>query len=119
MPRVRPSRSLCRAVSPVASVPTAPLDLSSPRRLHVIGAAGPGMSAIALALAQMGHDVSGVDIRERQVLDRLRAAGVTVHIGHSRGHVAGCDAVTASTAISPDLNELDDIFNGDPRLIGK
>ena len=108
MPGGRLSPSLCGAVSSVATVPTAPLDLSAPRRLHVIGAAGPGMSAIALALAQMGHDVSGVDIRERQVLDRLRAAGVTVHIGHDRGHVAGCDAVTASTAISPTLNELDE-----------
>jgi UDP-N-acetylmuramate--alanine ligase len=88
--------------------PVAPLDLSFPRRLHVIGAAGPGMSAIALALAEMGHDVSGVDLRERQVLDRLRAAGVTVHIGHKRSHVVGCDAVTASSAISDDLNELDE-----------
>jgi UDP-N-acetylmuramate--alanine ligase len=91
-----------------STVPSAPLDLSTPRRLHVIGAAGPGMSAIALALAQMGHHVSGVDLRERQVLDRLRAAGVTVHIGHKRSHVVGCDAVTASTAISADLNELDE-----------
>jgi len=90
------------------AVPLPPLDLSIPKRLHVIGAAGPGMSAIALTLAQMGHQVSGVDIRDRQVLERLRAAGVTVHIGHNRSHVLGCDAVTASTAISPDLNELDE-----------
>ncbi len=89
-------------------VPIPPLDLSAPRRLHVIGAAGPGMSAIALALAQMGHHVSAVDLRERSVLDRLRAAGVTVHIGHKRAHVVGCDAVTASTAIPSDLNELDE-----------
>jgi UDP-N-acetylmuramate--alanine ligase len=88
--------------------PVVPLDLSVPRRLHVIGAAGPGMSAIALALAQMGHNVSGVDLRDRQVLDRLRAAGVIVHIGHHRAHVVGCDAVTASTAIPADLNELDE-----------
>ena len=88
--------------------PAPPLDLSTPLRLHVIGAAGPGMSAIALALAQMGHHVSGVDLRERQVLDRLRAAGVEVHIGHDRAHVAGCDAVTASSAIPRDLNELDE-----------
>ncbi len=66
------------------------------------------MSAIAIALAQMGHNVSGVDLRERQVLDRLRAAGVTVHVGHRRSHVVGCDAVTASTAIPSDLNELDE-----------
>lgn len=95
-------------MSTVATTPVAPLDLSKPRRLHVIGAAGPGMSAIAIALAQMGHNVSGVDLRERQILDRLRAAGVIVHIGHSRSHVVGCDAVTASTAIPADLNELDE-----------
>jgi len=95
------------AIAP-STVPIPPLDLSAPRRLHVIGAAGPGMSAIALALAQMGHHVSAVDLRERAVLDRLRAAGVTVHIGHQRSHVVGCDAVTASTAIPSDLNELDE-----------
>jgi len=95
-------------VSTVAATPVAPLDLSTPRRLHVVGAAGPGMSAIAIALAQMGHNVSGVDLRERQVLDRLRAAGVNVNVGHSRSHVVGCDAVTASTAIPSDLNELDE-----------
>jgi UDP-N-acetylmuramate--alanine ligase len=91
-----------------AAPPTAPLDLSVPSRLHVVGVGGPGMSAIALALAQMGHTVSGVDIRERPVLDRLRAAGVTVHIGHHRSNVVGCDAVTASSAIPQDLNELDE-----------
>ena len=95
-------------MSTIATTPVAPLDLSTPRRLHVIGAAGPGMSAIAIALAQMGHNVSGVDLRERQILDRLRSAGVIVHIGHSRSHVVGCDAVTASTAIPSDLNELDE-----------
>ncbi len=103
--------SLNRVVSTIVApsiVPIPPLDLSAPRRLHVIGAAGPGMSAIALALAQMGHHVSAVDLRERPVLDRLRAAGVTVHIGHARSHVVGCDAVTASTAIPSDLNELDE-----------
>jgi UDP-N-acetylmuramate--alanine ligase len=66
------------------------------------------MSAIAIALVGMGHVVSGSDIRERQVLDRLRAMGVTVHIGHDRTHVHGADVVTYSTAIPSDLNELDE-----------
>jgi UDP-N-acetylmuramate--alanine ligase len=94
--------------APAAVVPTAPVDLSTPKRLHVVGIGGPGMSAIALALAQMGHDVSGSDLRERPVMDRLRAAGVTVHLGHHRRHVAGCDAVTGSTAIPASNNELDE-----------
>ena len=79
--------------------PVAPLDLSQPRSLHVVGVGGPGMSAIAIVLAEMGHTVSGSDMRERSVLDRVRAAGVAVHVGHSRSLVHGRDAITWSTAI--------------------
>jgi UDP-N-acetylmuramate--alanine ligase len=83
----------------VEPVPTPSLDLAQPGRFHVVGAGGPGMSAIALVLAEMGHRVSGSDIRDVPVLDRLRAAGIEVHVGHDRSHVEGCDAVTYSSAI--------------------
>jgi UDP-N-acetylmuramate--alanine ligase len=66
------------------------------------------MSAIAIALAEMGHHVSGSDLREQPALDRVRAAGVTVHVGHDRDVVHGCDAVTASTAIPAANIELDE-----------
>jgi UDP-N-acetylmuramate--alanine ligase len=66
------------------------------------------MSAIAIVLAQMGHDVSGSDIRERAVLDRVRAAGVSVHVGHQRALVHGRDAVTYSTAIPARNVEVDE-----------
>jgi UDP-N-acetylmuramate--alanine ligase len=66
------------------------------------------MSAIAIVLAEMGHRVSGSDIRERPVLDRLRAAGVDVRVGHERAVVHGCHAVTASTAIPATNVELDE-----------
>jgi UDP-N-acetylmuramate--alanine ligase len=84
-------------------VPVAPLDLSRAGRYHVVGVGGPGMNAIALVLAGMGHEVSGSDIRDSIVVDRLRAAGVTVTIGHDRALVHGMDAVTGSSAI-PDRN---------------
>jgi UDP-N-acetylmuramate--alanine ligase len=87
--------------------PPAPIDLSQPQRLHVVGVGGPGMSAIAIVLAEMGHQVSGSDIRERPILDRLRAGGVRVDVGHQRDHVAGCDAVTYSTAVPERNIELD------------
>lgn len=89
-----------------APTPRAPLDLGTPQRLHVVGVGGPGMSAIALVLAGMGHQVSGSDIREQQVLDRLRAAGVAINVGHDPDVVAGCAAVTASTAIPAHNIEL-------------
>ncbi len=88
--------------------PTAPLDLSSPGSYHVVGVGGPGMSAIAIVLAEMGHHVTGSDIRERSVLDRVRAAGVTVHVGHDRAVVHGTDAITYSTAIPATNIELDE-----------
>jgi len=84
---------------PAAAAPVPPLDLSVPHRLHVVGVGGPGMSAIAIALAEMGHVVSGSDLREHPVLERVRAAQVEVHIGHDRQLVHTVDAVTASTAI--------------------
>ncbi|BAN02261.1 UDP-N-acetylmuramate--L-alanine ligase [Ilumatobacter coccineus] len=95
-------------LAPRRPVPEAPLDLSIPHRLHVVGVGGPGMSAIAIALAEMGHDVSGSDLREHPVLERVRAAMATVHIGHDRSYVHGVDAVTASTAIPERNIELDE-----------
>ena len=100
-PRVEASR----VAAPQA--PQAPLDLSVPQRIHVVGVGGPGMSAIAIVLAEMGHTVSGSDLREKPILDRLRAGGVTVHVGHDRSHVQGCDAVTYSTAVPQSNIELD------------
>jgi UDP-N-acetylmuramate--alanine ligase len=64
------------------------------------------MSAIAIALAEMGHRVSGSDFRDQPVLDRVRAAGVAVHVGHDAAIVEGCDAVTSSTAIPAHNVEL-------------
>ncbi len=89
----------------MSAAPTPPIDLSQPRRLHVVGVGGPGMSAIAIVLAEMGHQVTGSDIRERSVLDRVRAAGVEVHIGHRRELVHHRDAITWSTAIPASNNE--------------
>ena len=80
-------------MSPGGSPTSPPLNLGRPGRYHVVGVGGPGMSAIALTLAEMGHAVSGSDLRDLPVLDRLRAAGVSVCVGHDRANVAGVDAV--------------------------
>jgi UDP-N-acetylmuramate--alanine ligase len=90
------------------TLPAAPFDLSVPGKYHVVGVGGPGMSAIAIVLAEMGHDVTGSDIRERAVLDRVRAAGVRVRVGHDRRLVHGRDAITYSTAIPTRNVELDE-----------
>lgn len=91
-------------------MPDAPeldLDLSTPRRVHIVGVAGAGMSAIALLLARMGHDVSGSDIKDAPVLARLEAAGVKVQrTNHSDNVPRDADAVVYSTAVPASNVEL-------------
>jgi UDP-N-acetylmuramate--alanine ligase len=87
----------------------APFDLGRPRRLHVVGCGGTGMSPITTVLAAMGHRVSGSDTRDGPVLDRLRALGVEVHVGQRPENLAAdLDAVTRSTAIPDDNVELEE-----------
>ncbi len=88
--------------SPVAGVG----DPTAARRIHVVGVGGAGMSAIATVLHAMGHEVSGSDLKESTVTERLRALGVDVAIGHRAGHVDGAQLVTHSTAVAADNPEL-------------
>jgi UDP-N-acetylmuramate--alanine ligase len=81
--------------------------MSSPtRRIHIVGVGGPGTSAIAVILREMGHEVSGSDVRESAVLDRLRRLGVRVNVPHDDSVVRGCDIVTYSAAVPADNSEL-------------
>jgi UDP-N-acetylmuramate--alanine ligase len=83
-----------------------PLDLEVPRRIHVVGIGGAGMSAIALVLRAMGHTVSGSDLKDSPVAERLRSHGISVAVGHRPENVAGADAVTFSPAVPPENPEL-------------
>ncbi|HEX9992708.1 MAG TPA: UDP-N-acetylmuramate--L-alanine ligase [Acidimicrobiales bacterium] len=82
------------------------LDLATPRRVHVVGVGGAGMSAIATVLAGMGHRVTGSDLKDSPGLTRLRAAGVAVTVGHRAENVGDAEAVAVSTAIPPTNPEV-------------
>jgi UDP-N-acetylmuramate--alanine ligase len=89
------------------ATPVVALDLTAPRRIHIVGVAGVGMSAIALLLARMGHEVSGSDIKDAPVRERLEAAGVRVLVGNRPEHVPEhADAVVYSTAVPRSNVEL-------------
>ena len=75
------------------------------RRFHIVGIGGAGMSALALVLHALGHQVSGSDQRASVVTERLGAIGVAVTIGHDAGLVGGVDVVTISTAVKEDNPE--------------
>jgi len=76
-------------------------DLSRSRKVHIVGIGGAGMSAIATVLAEMGHEVSGSDLKDGVALERLRALGVRVAIGHDPANLGGAEFLAISSAIPP------------------
>lgn len=73
---------------------------------HLVGIGGIGMSGIAEIMLTLGYDVQGSDIRESEIIARLREKGATVHIGHAPENVHGAGAVIVSTAIKPSNPEV-------------
>ncbi len=76
------------------------------KRIHFVGIGGTGMSGIALVLKNLGFDVSGSDLKESAVTERLSAAGIKVHIGHRAENCGDAEVVVYSTAIAEDNPEL-------------
>lgn len=75
------------------------LDLSVPRRVHLVGIGGSGMNAIAAVLAEMGHRVTGSDLKHSAGIDRARALGIDAAVGHDAAHLGEAELVAVSTAI--------------------
>lgn len=82
------------------------LNLSKPIRIHIIGIGGAGMSAIAVVLNSMGHQVSGSDLKDSPAIDRLRSLGVEVFVGHNQNQIGNVDVVAISSAIPQDNVEI-------------
>jgi UDP-N-acetylmuramate--alanine ligase len=76
------------------------------RRLHFIGIGGAGMSGLALVARSLGASVTGSDRADSSYVERVRAAGVEVTIGHAAGAVPPGAEVVVSTAISAANPEL-------------
>jgi UDP-N-acetylmuramate--alanine ligase len=86
------------------------MNLGTAKKIHFIGVAGTGMSAIAQYLAGTGHTVSGSD-REfgkagaATVQQQLTDAGITCWPQDGSGIHAALDAVVVSTAIEDTVTE--------------
>lgn len=76
------------------------------RRLHLVGVAGAGMSALAKLAHQAGLTVSGSDQREAIELASLADLGVTTWSGHQPDRLQGVELVVASSAVPDSDPEL-------------
>ncbi|MGE5552413.1 MAG: UDP-N-acetylmuramate--L-alanine ligase [Betaproteobacteria bacterium] len=77
-----------------------------PLAIHLIGIGGSGMSPIAKVLLEMGHRVSGSDLKGSPTTLNLEARGARIHLGHQAENVEGADLVVVSTAIAENNPEL-------------
>jgi UDP-N-acetylmuramate--alanine ligase len=68
-------------------------------RVHLIGAAGSGMSGLASLLIGLGHRVSGSDKATNQETHRLQEAGLEFFCPHSVESVNGAALVIYSSAV--------------------
>ncbi len=74
--------------------------------VHFVGIGGAGMSGIAEILHNLGYSVSGSDLSDGPVLQRLSALGIHTQVGHDAAHMQGADAVVISTAVQHDNPEV-------------
>jgi UDP-N-acetylmuramate--alanine ligase len=75
------------------------------RKVHLVGIGGAGMSGWARVAVQLGATVSGSDRADSPNLEKLRALGVTVRVGHDAANVPPDADVFVSTAIPADNPE--------------
>lgn len=75
-------------------------------KVHFIGVAGSGMSAIAQVLSKLGFVVTGCDENPSGALEKLTRHGIQVYKGHSQSHLKDADIVVISSAIRSDNQEL-------------
>lgn len=76
------------------------------QQIHMVGIGGSGMSGIAEVLLDLGHLVSGSDLKETAVTQRLASLGATIHIGHTAANVGNADVVVISSAVFADNPEV-------------
>ena len=74
--------------------------LDGVKNVHIIGAGGIGVSAVARLLYRRGMTVTGSDGSASEITRELDAAGISISIGHGAKNVpTECDLVIYSTAV--------------------
>ena len=82
------------------------------RYVHFVGIGGAGMCGIAEVVHNHGYMVSGSDIKQSPVTDRLTQMGIQVFIGHDSKNISEADVVVVSSAIDHTNPEIQAALSG-------
>ncbi len=75
-------------------------------KIHFIGIGGIGISGLAQYMRFNGHEVSGSDIKDTLITQKLRSLGIEVTIPHTAEAITDQDLVVHSAIISPNNPEV-------------
>jgi UDP-N-acetylmuramate--alanine ligase len=76
------------------------------QRVHFVGIGGIGMSGIAEVLLNLGYRVSGSDLKNSAITQRLSSLGAVIFEGHAAGNVPGSEVLVTNSAIAADNPEV-------------
>lgn len=76
------------------------------RCIHFVGIGGVGMGGIAEVMLNLGYQISGSDLNENAVTQRLSQLGAKIYFGHATENLNDCDVVVVSTAVKSDNPEV-------------
>lgn len=80
--------------------------LDTVKRLHFVGIGGSGMCPMAELLHHAGYQLTGSDRSESDTLQRIRALGIPVYLGHNAKNIGDAEAVVYTAACKDDNPEL-------------
>ena len=76
------------------------------KNIHFVGIGGIGMSGIAEVLLNLGYTVSGSDLNQSDITQRLASLGATIFSGHDASHLGNVDVAVTSTAVKANNPEV-------------
>ena len=82
------------------------VNLGDHKNVHCIGIGGVGVSGIAEILLNRGYTVSGSDMKESDITDKLKSNGAIIYQGHRAENVEKADLVIYSAAIAEENPEM-------------
>ncbi|MEA3331546.1 MAG: UDP-N-acetylmuramate--L-alanine ligase [Campylobacterota bacterium] len=75
-------------------------------KIHFIGIGGIGISGLAQYMHFKGHEVTGSDISDTVITQKLRSLGISVTVPHAKSAITDQDLVVHSAIIRPDNPEI-------------
>ncbi len=76
------------------------------KHVHFVGIGGAGMGGIAEVLHNLGYQVSGSDLGNNAMTQRLSSLGIKIDHDHVAENVQSCDALVISSAVKQDNPEV-------------